>query len=218
MSITPDSAKALLSSEDFGDRLQGINHLRPIKAEEAFELLQPVLRDSNARVRYAAVSLLGSVGQVDLDRSLQLLRIGLKDSESDVVAAAADAMAGLKLREGFEDLQALYQSTPDWIVRFSIVAALGDLGDPRGFEILEHAMQSGDPLLVSVAIGALGELGDPKAIALILPYVHDEDWQVRHRVLQALLRFDTPETKAALQTLAADSTLLIAEQAQQALA
>ncbi len=104
MSITPDSAKALLSSEDFGDRLQGINHLRPIKAEEAFELLQPVLRDSNARVRYAAMSLLGTVGRVDLDRSLQLLRVGLKDSESDVVAAAADAIAGLKLREGYEDL------------------------------------------------------------------------------------------------------------------
>ncbi len=218
MSITPDSAKALLSSEDFGDRLQGINHLRPIKAEEAFELLQPVLRDSNARVRYAAMSLLGTVGRVDLDRSLQLLRVGLKDSESDVVAAAADAIAGLKLREGYEDLLELYQATSDWIVRFSIVAALGELGDPRGFEILEHAIQSTDPLLVPAAIGALGELGDPRAIALILPHVHDEDWQVRHRVLQALLHFDTPETKAALQTLAADSESLIAEQAKQVLA
>jgi HEAT repeat protein len=217
MSITPDSAKALLSSEDFGDRIQGINQLRQLGAAEAFELLQPVVQDANVRVRYAAVSMLASVGKVDLARSLELLRTSLRDSESDVVAAAADAIAALHLKDGYNDLLELYQATSDWIVRFSIVAALGEMGDPRGFDILAHAIQSADSLLVPAAIGAMGELGDPRAIALILPYLDDADWQVRHRVLHALLHFDTPETKAALQTLAKDSKAQIAEQAQQAL-
>jgi HEAT repeat protein len=217
MSITPESASALLRSEAFNDRLQGINQLRQLGAADAFELLLPVLADSNVRVRYAAVSLLASVGQVDLARSLELLRAGLKDPESDVVAAAADAIGGLRLRDGYPELRELYQDTGDWIVRFSIVAALGELGDSRGFEILEHAIQSQDALLVPAAIGAMGELGDARAIPLILPYVTDADWQIRHRVLQAFTRFDTPATRAALQTLAQDAEPHIAEQAQQAL-
>jgi HEAT repeat protein len=218
MSMTSDAAQALLRSEAFSDRIQGINALREMAAADAFGLLLPVLQDANVRVRYAAVSLLASVGQVDLPQSLAVLRAGLKDPESDVVAAAADAIAGLRLHDGYPDLRDLYQETTDWIVRFSIVSALGELGDPRGFEILEHALQSKDALLVPAAIGALGELGDPQAIPLIMPYVTDPDWQIRHRVLQAFLRFDTPETRAALQILAKDSEAPIAEQAQQALA
>jgi HEAT repeat protein len=217
-SRTPESAQVLLSSEEFSDRIQGINALRELAAADAFPLLIPVLTDTNVRVRYAAVSLLASVGQVDLPQSLELLRAGLKDPEMDVVAAAADAIAGLRLHDGYPELRELYQENTDWIVRFSIVSALGELGDPRGFEVLEHAIASKDVLLVPAAIGALGELGDPRAIPLIVPYATDADWQVRHRVLQALLRFNTPETKAALQILAQDTEGRIAEQAQQALA
>jgi HEAT repeat protein len=218
MSMTPDAAQALLSSAAFNDRIQGINALRELAAADAFPLLLPLVVDDNVRVRYAAVSLLASVGQVDLPQSLELLRAGLKDPESDVVAASADAIAGLRLHDGYPDLLDLYQETTDWIVRFSIVSALGELGDARGFDILEHALTSNDPLLVPAAIGAMGELGDDRAIPLILPYVNDDDWQIRHRVLQALVRFNTAETKAALQTLTQDAVPNIAAQAQQALA
>jgi HEAT repeat protein len=218
MSMTPDAAQALLSSAAFNDRIQGINALRELAAADAFPLLLPLVADDNVRVRYAAVSLLASVGQVDLTQSLALLRAGLKDPESDVVAASADAIAGLRLHDGYPDLLDLYQETTDWIVRFSIVSALGELGDARGFDILEHALTSNDPLLVPAAIGAMGELGDDRAIPLILPYVNDDDWQIRHRVLQALVRFNTAETRAALQTLTQDAVPNIAAQAQQALA
>jgi HEAT repeat protein len=217
-SHTPASALVLLRSEAFSDRIQGINALRELAAADAFPLLVPVLTDSNVRVRYAAVSLLASVGQVDLPQSLELLRAGLKDPEMDVVAAAADAIAGLRLHDGYPDLRELYQENTDWVVRFSIVSALGELGDPRAFEILEHAIASEDVLLVPAAIGAMGELGDPRAIPLIVSHVSNPDWQVRHRVVQALMRFNTPETKAALQILAQDTEGRIAEQAQQALA
>ncbi len=56
MSITPDSAKQLLESEDFGDRIRGINQLREIDTATAFELIQPAITDKNTRVRYAAES------------------------------------------------------------------------------------------------------------------------------------------------------------------
>jgi HEAT repeat protein len=217
MSITPETAKALLDSADFGDRIRGINQLRELPAIEAFGLLAPILQDENVRVRYAAVSLLASVGQVDRVKSLAWLRVGLSDPELDVQAAAADAIAGLKLTEGFDDLKRLYESSNDWIVRMSIVASLGELADPRGFDLLQSALASGDDVLLPAAIGALGELGDPRAVELLQPYAVSEDWQVRYRVLQSMMHFDTPAAKAAIAQFAQDSEPRIVEQAKLAL-
>jgi HEAT repeat protein len=162
--------------------------------------------------------MLASIGQVNPSKTLEWLRVGLKDPESDVQAAAADAIAGLKMTEGFEELQQLFYASPDWIVRFSIVAALGELGDSRAFDLLAEALQSGDVLLVPAAIGSLGELGDPRAVEMILPFVADPDWQVRMRVAQALCHFDTTEARAALATLAADPEPHVALQAKQVIA
>jgi HEAT repeat protein len=217
MTTNPDTAKALLNSGDFGDRIQGINQLRQLEHATAYDLLMTVVQDSNVRVRYAAVSMLANIGHVNPERTLPLLQIGLKDPEPDVQAAAADSLAALKMTEGFEDLQALYQSSQEWIVRFSIIAALGELGDRRAVDMLKDALGSGDVLLVPAAIGALGELGDPQAIPLILPFVGDADWQVRMRLVQSLANFDTPEVKAALEKLSNDAVEQVAEQAKMVL-
>jgi HEAT repeat protein len=217
MSITSDSAQTLLSSPDFGDRIRGVIQLRQLELATAFKLLQPVVVDSNVRVRYAAVCLLASIGQVDLQQSLKLLRVGLQDPEPDVQAAAADAIAALHITEAFDDLQQLYQGSQEWLVRFSIVAALGELGDRRGFEILQEALNSDNDLLVTAAIGSLGELGDPRAVHLLIPYVDTSDWQTRYRVAQALSYFDSPDAKTALGRLAQDSDEKVAGLAQQVL-
>jgi HEAT repeat protein len=90
------------------------------------------------------------------------------DSEADVQAAAADALAALKLTEAFDDLRQQYENTPEWLLKFSIVAALGEMGDPRSFEILEDALLNGEQLVKTVAISALGELGDRRAIPVVV--------------------------------------------------
>lgn len=217
MSVTPESVQALLNSENFGDRLSAINQLRQLDPAVAFELIQPAVTDSNVRVRYAAVSQLSSLGQQNRARSLELLRSCLADPEADVQAAAADSLAALQLREAYEDLQAVYEGSSDWLVRFSIVAALGELGDPRGFDLLQGALQSENELVKTAAIGALGELGDERAIDLLLPYVSDSDWQVRHRVVQALGHFNQsqhPGVREGLERLSQDEYEPVAEAAK----
>ncbi|MGL4884502.1 MAG: HEAT repeat domain-containing protein, partial [Waterburya sp.] len=141
MSITPESIKNLLDSEDFGERIRGLNQLRQIDPAIAFPLVQPMITDKNTRVRYAAVSQLDTLGQVDKTTCLEILRDRLfNDPEPDVQAAAADAIGGLKLVEAYDDLANIYHSTAEWLVQFSIVAALVELGDPRGFDLLEEAL------------------------------------------------------------------------------
>ncbi len=74
MSNTPESVQQLLKSDNFGDRIQGLNKLRQLEPKVAFELIKPMVTDKNTRVRYAAVSQFDTLGQQDLAVSLEVLR------------------------------------------------------------------------------------------------------------------------------------------------
>lgn len=215
MSITADSVQQLLSSEDLGDRLKAVNQLRELEPATAFQLIQTAIQDQNTRVRYAAVSQMATLGEQDLQTSLTILRDRLiNDPEADVKAAAADALGALKLRDTFEDLQQLYYNTPEWLVKVSIVAAVGVMEDPRAFDLLQEALNDENGLIQTMAISALGELGDHRAVALLIPYASNSDWQIRYRVAQALKRLGGAEAEATLQQLAQDEQQVVAQEAQ----
>jgi HEAT repeat protein len=212
---TPEAVQTLLNSEDFGQRLSGVNQLRSLPPQQAFAMIQGAIADPNTRVRYAAISQLSSLGQQDRSRSQEILRHALlQDPEPDVQAAAADALGALKLTDAFDDLQQVYHRSGEWLVQFSIIAALGELGDVRAFDLLETALASPTELVKTAAIGSLGELGDRRAIPLLLPLISDPDWQVRHRVAQALGLFQSPEVQPALEQLAQDDVAAVAQQAK----
>lgn len=215
MSITRESVQQMLSSEDYGQRISGVNQLRQLEPAVAFELIQPVLTDNNTRVRYAAISQLDTLGHQDLQATSAILRDRLvNDPEPDVQAAAADALGALKLTEAFEEMQQLYQQTPEWLVQFSIIAALGELGDPRSFDLLKEALNSETSLIQTAAISSLGELGDVQAVPLLIPYATNSDWQMRYRVARALGNLDTSEARSALETLVNDPVEAVAQEAK----
>lgn len=215
MSITPESVTDLLNSQDFGERIRGLNQLRQIEPETAFEMVRPLITDDNTRVRYAAVSQLDTLGTVDKATTLELLRDRLfNDPEPDVQAAAADAIGGLELVEAFEDLAKVYHETSEWLVQFSIIAALGELGEPRGFDLLREALDSDNNLLQTAAIGSMGELGDDKAIPLLAKYADHEDWQIRYRLAQALGRLGGDEAQSIISKLAEDESEQVAQEAK----
>lgn len=215
MSITPESVQQLLNSDNFGDRVKGLNLMRQLDPEIAFEMIQPLITDDNPRIRYAAVSQLDSLGKQDLDKTLSLLRDRISnDSEVDVKAAAADVIGALKITEAFEDLRQLYQSNSDWLIQVSIVATLGEFGDPRGFDLLKEALNSDNSLIRTAAISALGELGNSEALPLLLPLATDEDWQIRYRLAQALGHLGGEAAQQTLRQLAQDSQEQVALEAQ----
>ena len=215
MSVTPESVKELLSSEDLGDRLRAVNQVRELEPAFAFELVKTAITDRNARVRYSAVSQIDTLGGQDLPTSLTLLRDRLlNDPEPDVQAAAADCLGALKLTEAFDDLQHLYHTTSEWLVKFSIIATLGELGEPRSFELLKEALADGNDLEKTAAISSLGELGEMQAIPLLVPYASNPDWQIRYRVVQALNRLGGPEAQSTLLALANDEVEAVAQEAR----
>lgn len=207
--------KTALASSNLSDRLRAVNQIRALPIDQGFELIQIAINDNNPRVRYAAVSQMDQLGHHDRARSLAILQYCLlEDSEADVQAAAADSLAALKLTEAFDNLATVFRTSSEWLVRFSIVAALGELGDPRGFELLREALASSHELERLGAVGSLGELGDPAAIELLLPLTSDPDWQIRYRLAQALGRFAEPAARSGLETLAADENDQVATEAK----
>jgi HEAT repeat protein len=218
MSITPESVRQLLSSEDLGDRLRAVNQARELEPAIAFELVQIAIGDSNSRVRYSAVSQMDTLGTQDLDLSLDILRDRLiNDPEPDVQAAAADCLGALKLHTAFEDLEHLYHTSPEWLVQFSIIATLGELGDPRAFQLLKEALSSENELVQTAAISSLGDLGDLQAVPILAPYATHADWQIRYRVVQALTRLGGADAKSILETLVNDEVEAISIEAKKSL-
>jgi HEAT repeat protein len=215
MTITPESVQTLLKSTDLGDRLRAVNQLRQLDQAIAFELVQIAAKDSNPRVRYAAISQFDTLGDIDLDLSLEILRDHLlHDPEIDVQAAAADSLGGLKLTAAFDDLIYVYRTSPEWLVQFSIIAILGEMGEPRAFDILAEALNSPNELVQSSAISSLGELGDPRSVDLLSPFVTNSDWQVRYRLAQALTRLGGEQARSLLETLSQDEFEQVANEAK----
>ena len=219
MVISLEQIKKQLASDDLGQRLRAINLLRDQDPAIAFELIQTVISDSSSRVRYAAVSQLSTLGNQDKEVTLTLLRGALyHDPEADVQAAAADSIGALQLEEAYDDLVTAYNSTSEWIVQMSIIACLGELGVSRGFELLQQALASGNNLVSLTAIGALGELKDPRGLPLLLEFADNDDWQVRHRLAQALGNYlRTPQVEDVIPTLkilAQDDSEIVSETAQ----
>jgi hypothetical protein len=215
MSVTPESVQTLLDSHDYGDRLSGVNQLRNLDRALAFKMVQPLINDSHARVRYSAISLLDTLGVEDLARSQELLRDRLlRDSESDVKAAAADGLAALQLKDTYDDLKAAYYESDDWLLQMSIVAALGVMGCPQAFDLLADAIQSDNILIQTAAVGSLGDLGDPRAVPLLTPLATHPDWQSRYRVAQALNHLGGDEAKATLARMVNDEVEQVAQEAR----
>ena len=219
MSVTPESIKQMLSSDDLGDRLRAVNQIRELEdTQVAFELIQTAVNDRNARVRYSAISQMDTLGGQNLETALTVLRDRLiNDPEPDVQAAAADCLGALKLTESFDDLQQLYHNTSEWLVQFSIVATLGELGEPRSFDLLTEALNSDNGLVQTAAIGSLGDLGDSQAVPLLIPYATNPDWQIRYRVVQALSKLGGTEAHSTLEALASDEIEAVAKEAKNSL-
>jgi HEAT repeat protein len=132
----------------------------------------------------------------------------------DVKAAAADVVGALQLTDAYELIESLYYQSPEWVIKLSVVAALGVMGDPRGFEVLKDAIASDNSLIQTSAISAMGELGNQEAIPILIPFATDEDWQIRLRVAQALGNLGGSEVQETLEQLASDTMELVAQQAQ----
>lgn len=181
-----------LASDDFLERIRGINRIEEVSeiSDKLSALIPIATEDPNQQVRYAAISRIASfdhtsLSDEDAEKVLSAARfVMLNDKESSCQSGAADVIAGLKLSDGFDDLVDMFNRTSDWMLKFSIAAGLGEMGDPKAFDFLTSVLdndQESEFLLKAAAIGALGELGDERGIPVIEKFLSSEDPSIRER-------------------------------------
>ena len=216
---TVEELNQLASSENWGDRIKAINQARELPGDEILPLLSTLATDSNTRVRYAAVSQIGTLDLSDKSVPTALLKDRLEtDPEVDVRAAAAAALGDLKQPGTLQDLLASLEREDEWLIVLSIIAALGELGDPGAFDAVLAAASDDNVLVRATAASALGDLGDERGLEALQTLAGDSDWQTRHRVCIALGKIGGDAARSMLETLAGDEEAQVAATAQDLLA
>jgi len=147
-------------------------------------------------------STLVAVGQAH-SRVSESLKEALKDKDSDVRRAAAEALGKIGSPEAVAALiPALQDKRSD--VRGSTAEALAQVGSPEAVAALIPALRDEDSDVRGSTAEALAQVGSPEAVAALIPALRDKDSVVRRAAAEALGEIGSPEAVAALNSALQD--------------
>mmetsp|Transcript_2963 Transcript_2963/g.4516 ORF Transcript_2963/g.4516 Transcript_2963/m.4516 type:complete len:262 (+) Transcript_2963:73-858(+) len=187
--LTFDEVRELLSADRQGERLRGLREAKSLPPEQALDILAEAVTNDKSQVRNMALGMLADFGHVDMKRTAELLYDRLEnETELSAKSTAADSIAALRLEGAFDALVQVFQESKDWVVRMSIIAAMGELADPRAFDLLAQVIRepNTEELISIAAIGAIGDLGDKRALQILAPLANHPDDQIRQRAQQSI--------------------------------
>ena len=150
----------------------------------AVALLRIMLRDTEGRVRSAAVQ---SLSDLALPEAAGVLVEALTDVNSDVRWIATRALGDLTGATAVNALIPMLTDEDNEVGRVAAVA-LGHQADRRAVPHLIAALRESYPLLRESAALALGHLADARAVPALRDMLNDENLQVRQSARNALER------------------------------
>ena len=174
----------LLTTCRVGERQRTALALGGLPSPLAVALLRTMLRDTEGRVRSAAVQ---SLADLSLPQATGVLVEALGDANSDVRWIATRALGDMS---GAGVVNALIPMLTDEDNEVGRVAAeaLGQQADARAVPHLIAALRENYPLLRESAALALGRLADKRALPALRDMLEDENLQVRKSARSALER------------------------------
>jgi len=115
----------------------------------------------------------------------------LKDADTQVKKAAAEALEKLQARERLDALGRKIE-TGEMLEKIRVIYAISDLRGPKVAEVLSRGLK--DPLedVRAAAVRALSGLGDPATIPLMVETLKDQSPVVARAAVEALAVFKDP--------------------------
>jgi HEAT repeat protein len=176
--------------------------------------LEPLLRDSDAEVRRAVVTILGSYRS----RRVKQLLTNQAETDPETVVDAVQALGRLGEATVVPFLVALFDREGTAMpAKLAIVDSLKEIRDPGTEPFLARQLGNPDPALRRAAVLALGATRSPNALRQLPPVARDPDESVRSAVVAVLGNAGNAQAVDALTRLAHDPIRPIAALARQAL-
>ena len=159
-----------LSSDDVKVRKEAVESLVGVTDEEAIEPLIKATTDENAQVRFKAAEILGSMGDVAVDKLIEefknaegkdkrFLAFALKETEDKKVIpyfvestededfgvrkVAVRALGELQAEDELDSIAKCLEDE-DWGVRLAAIQALGDLATDESIKLIKDARKAED--------------------------------------------------------------------------
>lgn len=184
------------------------------------ERLRDALGSDSAAVRRRAAELLGEVGDVDTQATVDgLLRAATSDEDAEVRGAAVDALDELgqaALEQLLSELTGTSGSEAEWVtarkfaralkadrpeLRMAAANALGRLDDASGLQHLVEALDDEDSRVRLRACQACGTFADPRSVPALTERLGDDDPRVRRAAANALGNVGTDRALSPLLDL-----------------
>lgn len=189
------------------NRMKAITELRNYEPNLVVPLLKRRMYDQEFVVRsFVAMGL----GYKQTEEGFELLLDLIEyDRDYNVRAEAANSLA--KYGEGaIPHLVKLFQQDSNWLVRYSIFAALDLRQYPEILlEFCTLGLKGDDLIIQQIAIASLEQLAntpqEAKALELLLAIATSEPGEIRAQVARVLRHFEDPRVEATLINLRQDS-------------
>lgn len=165
-----------------------------VAPQACLAVIRPLLEAEDAFLRSSAVTVLGRLPGLEVDRALSF---ALKDEAAEVRQAAVRAMSE---RDGEEQLSALQLAMTDENVEVRRMAteALGRSGSEAVLPALELALQDEDIWVRTAGVRALGQLGGEAALAQVGQALQDPVGMVVIAALEVLATTDPERARKAM--------------------
>ena len=184
-----------LDDEDWGVREDAAFALGRLGDPRSVQPLIRALRDPDRAVREAATSALQALGEP----AILSLGFCLQDTNLQVQESAACILATIATEQVLDPLLSAALS-PNWIVRSSAAKALGRIQNSQAIETLSLLLQDKVPAVREEAGRAMQAIGDA-SVPKLLDSLHDPNWKIRLRSVEALALLKPKEAVGPLMLL-----------------
>lgn len=167
--------------------IREIRLLKQIGDSRAVDILTQLLTDSNMDIRKAAAEALETLKPDSTDARRLEIAVATRNPQAILELGTAAVQPLIKLLKD--------KNTES---RDFIVAALGQLGDPRAVKPLMTALRDKDMGVRETAAKALEKLGDARAVEPLIKALEDKFIGVRGASAEALERLRDPKAASAL--------------------
>ncbi len=200
-----------LKDEDGNVREDAAWALGKIKDPKAIRPLIIALKDEDWHVQYRAKGALRAIGTP----AVEPLITALKNEDSRIRRGAAFTLGRIKNPEVVKPL-IIALKDEDWDVREGAAWALGKIKDPQALEPLTVTLKDNNYKVRKESALALGNMGK-EAIPYLMPFLEDEEANIRRVAAQALGMIKDPESILSLITLLGDEGPYVRRAASQSL-